>query len=86
MRLFVVLTLLASVCVASPRKEEEAVRAAVDAALKQSGLQQQLDQLTNEYVNKPLNKYVLPHLGPYAPILGTMKVVVDQKVELKWEF
>lgn len=86
MRILVVILLFCNVCVASPQREQEAMRAAVDAALKQSGMDKKIEEFTEENIGKPIKRAILPYLGRYAPVIGAMKIVVDQKVEVKWEF
>lgn len=86
MRILVIILLFCNVCVASPQKQEEAMRAAVDAALKQSGMDKKIEEFTEETIGKPIKKAILPYFGRYAPVIGAMKIVVDQKVEVKWEF
>jgi hypothetical protein len=83
---FVLVFLFSSVCLASPGREQEAVRAALDAALKQSGMDVKIREFTEKNIEKPVKDTLLPYLGPYAPVLGGMKIIIDQKVELKWEF
>ena len=83
MRSFLVVCLVFSCMDAKANlREVEAARRAAEAAIKQSGL----DRKIEENVVQPIKRKIEPYLGEYAPILGAIKIAVEGRVELRWEF
>jgi len=83
MRKLVILCLiLLNMEVSAETKEAEAARKAVEAAVKQSGLDKQVE----ENLIDPLKKQLEPYIGKYLPLFSIGKAMIEQKVEVKWEF
>lgn len=61
------------------QREAEAARMAAEAALKQSGVDKMIENKVREYITKDVEKVL-------GKVLGPVKIVVDKRVELKWEF
>lgn len=68
--------------VSAETKEAEAARKAVEAAVKQSGIDKQIE----DNLIEPLKKQLEPYIGKYLPLLSIGKAIAEQKVEVKWEF
>lgn len=64
---------------ANQQEEEEAARIAIEAALKQSGIDTMVQNFVRQYVSKDMEEKL-------GKVLGPVKVVVDRKVSVKWEF
>ena len=60
-------------------REQEALRVAMEAALKQSGADKKIEEVMRKYITKDIEETLGKFLGP-------VKIVVDQRVEFKWEF
>jgi ribosomal protein S3AE len=65
--------------VSAETREQEALRVAMEAALKQSGADKKIEEVVRKYITKDIEETLGKFIGP-------VKIVVDQKVEFKWEF
>jgi hypothetical protein len=68
--------------VSAETKEAAAARTAAEAAIRQLGLDRQVE----EKLINPIKKELGPYVGKYVPLLTIGKIIVEQKVEVKWEF
>jgi hypothetical protein len=81
-RLAILCLILLNMEVSAETKEAEAARKAVEAAVKQSGIDKEIE----ENLIEPLKKQLEPYIGKYLPLFSIGKVISEQKVEVKWEF
>lgn len=79
MKLMFMLLLVMTQDVSAETREQEALRVAMEAALKQSGADKKIEEVVRKYVTKDIEAMLGKFLGP-------VKIVVDQRVEFKWEF
>jgi len=79
MRSLLVAILFFSMDAKANRREEEAAKLALEAAIKQAGI----DTAVENYVRQYITKDVEEKLGK---VLGPVKIVVDRRINLKWEF